>query len=508
MGTAPSPLTSTSVPHIHLSAETCPVCERPIPHEERARIEAKDRARNAEITSRLQEQFARQKTQDEAKAKAEFDRLKRESDAAIEALKKESATKQAEAVEQEKRASEARYAAKITETESARTEAERQTAEFKSELENLRKVSAETIDEIKTHFAYKEAAAREEARATAMADVAEKVAQAEIAKNQAVEAQAAIKQELEQVRRENAAAIEKAQNDASAKEEALLTAAQEQLKTAKSEHESILTERLAEQRESLEKAGLKTLQDERASWFNEKQKLEEKLQDVTRQLQNKNSDELGEGAELDLFELLKAEFPEDKITRFAKGEPGADTLHEIYQNGKLCGRIIYESKNSLRFSQNYIAKLRQDQLAANADQAILSTHKLPGSAKQVHVQDSVIVCHPGRVTALAHIVRRHIVQMHCQRHSNEERASKTEALYEFVTSSKCDQFLDDIKAYSKTLEDIDVNELKAHQKTWKQRGEVIRKIQRSQGELRSAIDRIIGTKTDLGDEEFPEADVL
>ena len=74
-------------------------------------------------------------------------------------------------------------------------------------------------------------------------------------------------------------------------------------------------------------------------------KLEERLQDVQRQLQKRTADEHGEGAELELFEVLKGAFEEDKIRRVQKGTPGADIVHEVMLNGKPCGKIVYDSKN-------------------------------------------------------------------------------------------------------------------------------------------------------------------
>src|SRR6266542_1917307 len=57
--------TGAAIPHIHASSESCPVCDQPIPHdrfdEVKARIEARQSAHTAEVTSRLQQQFAHEK---------------------------------------------------------------------------------------------------------------------------------------------------------------------------------------------------------------------------------------------------------------------------------------------------------------------------------------------------------------------------------------------------------------------------------------------------------------
>ena len=52
-----------------------------------------------------------------------------------------------------------------------------------------------------------------------------------------------------------------------------------------------------------------------------------------RKLEKKTAEELGEGAELDLYEELKALFEGDRIRRVPKGTPGADIVHEIVENG-------------------------------------------------------------------------------------------------------------------------------------------------------------------------------
>lgn len=501
-------------PHLHFVDDRCPLCEQPIPHEELDRIVAKARERDAEITARLQEQFARQKTQDEAKAKADLERVKQEGETALGKLREESLARESAAREEGKASAEAALTAKLTNAETARATAETTGASVKAELEKALKDGAAAIEHERQQAAAKEQAAREEGRLAAETASNEKLAQSEAARAQAVKEQANLKAELHKAREDGAAAADKIRAEAAANEVAIraeattaaesaaqvrITAAEEARKAAEEHAQAVKaahTTELGEQRESLEKASLKTLQEERADWFGEKQKLEEKLQDVTRQLQSKSPDELGDGAELDLFELLKEAFPEDKITRFAKGEPGADTLHEVYHNGKPCGRIVYESKNSSRWLNDYVAKLRQDQTAAQADHAILSTYKLPSNAKHVHLQDTVIVCQPARVLVLAQIVRRHIVQVHSLRHSNEERANKTEALYNYITSARCGQFLEDIKTHTETLEEIDVTEVKAHKKTWEKRGEVHRKILRVHGDLCSEIDGIIGTGAD------------
>src|SRR4029077_2145216 len=118
--------------------------------------------------------------------------------------------------------------------------------------------------------------------------------------------------------------------------------------------------------------------------FDETQKLSNKVAELQRALEKKTADELGEGAEVDLFEALKDEFRDDRIERIAKGTPGADVRHVVIYNGRECGIIVYDSKNHGRHRSDHVTKLRADQLAAKADHAILSTRAFPAKTGQLH----------------------------------------------------------------------------------------------------------------------------
>lgn len=330
-----------------------------------------------------------------------------------------------------------------------------------------------------------------------------------------VQIEAKAKAEVEKAGREAAATVAKARAEAAAKEAAIREevmkaaqtalapriaeadraklAAEQQLQSVKASHEAVLTQRLQEQRSALEQAKTEAVNAERSKAFNEKLKVEEKLQEVQRKLQQKTADELGEGAEVDLFEALKAEFPGDQISRVNKGTPGADIIQDVVHDGIICGRIIYDSKNRHRWRNEYVSKLREDQLAAKADHAVLSSPVFPGRARYLHIQDGVIVINPTRTTTLVEILRKHLVQSHGLRQSNKAREEKTARLYEFITSDRCGQLLDQIDTLTDDLLELDVKEKKAHDLTWRRRGELVKAAQRAHGNFTGEIERIIGT---------------
>jgi hypothetical protein len=280
-----------------------------------------------------------------------------------------------------------------------------------------------------------------------------------------------------------------------------IAAAQQQTRTALSQYEAlaadqeqIIAQRLQDQAELIEREKQEAVNAVNAKHFEETQRLTGKLEDLARRLERKTANELGEGAEIDLFESLKQEFEGDQIKRVSKGAAGADIIHDVVHGGKPCGRIIYDAKNRNAWRNEYVTKLRQDQVAAQAEHAILASLKFPADARQLHVQDGVIIASPARVLALVQMLRRHIVQIHTLRLSNVERDSKTDALYEFIRSERCVQLFARIDGHAESLLKLQAQERKAHDATWKRQGTVYRAIQKDGAELSAEIDRIIGTQ--------------
>jgi hypothetical protein len=232
---------------------------------------------------------------------------------------------------------------------------------------------------------------------------------------------------------------------------------------------------------------------ERTRSFEETQALRQKLEDLTRKLEGKSAHELGEGSEIDLFEQLRDAFQEDRIQRVPKGVNGADVIHEVVHNGRVCGKIIYDAKNRDSWQNGFATKLKADKLAQAADHAILSSNKFPKDKSQIHTQDGVIVANPARVLVMAEILREQIVRMHELRASKEAREEKTVALYAFVTSDHFKQLVEQVEAQAGKMLELDSKEQEAHRRIWDQRGKLIRTIQKARADLTFEVDRIIGT---------------
>ena len=115
----------------------------------------------------------------------------------------------------------------------------------------------------------------------------------------------------------------------------------------------------------------------------------------------------------------------------------------------------------------------------------------PAGARQLCLQDGVLIVDPARVVALVEILRRHILQLSTLRLSNHERAEKTLALYEFIRSDQCSKLFERIHGKTEDLIKLQDKEKKDHNTFWKRQDWLYRGIRNACADLRSEIDRII-----------------
>lgn len=223
----------------------------------------------------------------------------------------------------------------------------------------------------------------------------------------------------------------------------------------------------------------------------ERESFQKKIDDMQRLLARKTANELGDEAEIDLFEQLREAFPDDRVTRVQKGEPGADVRLEVRYKGAVAGAILFDSKNRKAWQNTFAAKLRKDQLDDNADHAILSTTAFPSGRKELCIESGVIVVRPARVRELVQILRCEIIKAHVGGLANQQRAEKKDALYRYIGSEQYRQKAAEAGRLASELLDLDALEAEEHRRRWEKRARLLRQQQRALSEVSVEISAII-----------------
>jgi hypothetical protein len=266
-------------------------------------------------------------------------------------------------------------------------------------------------------------------------------------------------------------------------------AAEAQLRALRASQEEIIAQRVTAARETLVKEAAELINAEKVKAFEATTRLTQQLSDMQRRLERRTPHELGEPAEVDLFEQLQAALP-DRVSRVPKGKKGPDLIIEVMHVDSGAGSIVIDCKNHKRWASTFVTKLRSDQRTVGADFAILSTSTFPKGARQLHIQDGVIIADPARVIVLVHLLRRHIIENYLLKLGSEARDEKAARVLDFVMSPVCIDLLDCIVKLTDELMALDHKETEVHAATWKKRTDLIRAVRDQRDQIADAFSRI------------------
>lgn len=262
---------------------------------------------------------------------------------------------------------------------------------------------------------------------------------------------------------------------------------------------------LADQRQVLEKDKNLALLKQQSEHSRNRDSLQKKVKMLEHQLQNKTANELGDGGEINVFEALRDAFQGDRITRIRKGQPGADIMHEVLYKGEVCGRIVVDSKNRQAWQNTFVAKLRQDQIEANAEHAILATTVFPTGKKEMCIESGTIVISPAHVANIVQLLRHAMIVMHVQGLTMNERTNKMSQLYKLITSEPYVAKFTEANRLTEDILELEVKEQAEHGRVWKNRGALVKRMQRILREVETEVAAVTeGNNSAPTEAQFPD----
>jgi hypothetical protein len=201
----------------------------------------------------------------------------------------------------------------------------------------------------------------------------------------------------------------------------------------------------------------------------------------------------GEVLELALEELLRTAFPFDTIEEVAKGVKGADCIQTVRNNlAQVCGRIIYESKRTKAFTNDWIEKLKHDMRATQADIAVIVTEVLPRDMDAFGFRDGVWICRFSEVKALAFLLRDSLVKIYGAMVSQENKGDKMQLLYNYLTGTEFRQNIEAVVEGFVSLRDSITREKVQMEKIWKEREKQLDKVLLNTTQFYGSIKGIAG----------------
>ncbi|WP_269538045.1 DUF2130 domain-containing protein [Cerasicoccus fimbriatus] len=232
--------------------------------------------------------------------------------------------------------------------------------------------------------------------------------------------------------------------------------------------------KLNAEREQIRDAVQKQADESNRLKFAEKEKLVEdlkkQLQEAQRKAEQGSMQAQGDVLEVDFEQQLKQTFPLDKVEPVSTGVRGADVTQEVISNtGRSCGKIIFETKRTKNWSNDWPAKLKGDMRDARADIAMIVTQALPADIEHFGQKDGVWVADYASAIPLVHALRSTLHEVMIVKGHQQGAKEKQELLYDYLTGNDFRQRVQAvIEAFSSMREDLD-KEKRALTKYWGKR---------------------------------------
>jgi hypothetical protein len=199
--------------------------------------------------------------------------------------------------------------------------------------------------------------------------------------------------------------------------------------------------------------------------------------DLARKLEQGSQKTQGEVLEIELEELLKAEFPHDEIAPVPIGVTGVDIIQKVIdRTGRACGKIAWETKKTKSWNENWIQKLKDDQRAIKADLAVIVSAVLPDDVKGFIFRDGVWICDIKLIIPLAIAIRMNLESIAREKSMSVGKNEKMEVLYSYLTGVEFKQRVEAIVEAFTSLDAGLKKERLAYEKIWAEREKQIKKV--------------------------------
>lgn len=205
--------------------------------------------------------------------------------------------------------------------------------------------------------------------------------------------------------------------------------------------------------------------------------MRKQIEDLKRKAEQASQKTQGEVLELELEQILKEEFPFDDIEPVSSGAKGADIIQTVKtQSGRVCGKILWETKRTKIWSETWIQKLKDDQRKEKSDLAVIVSEALPKGFHHFRQVQGVWIADIPSIISLALALRVVLVQVARTKEVQTGKEEKMEVVYNYLTGPEFKNRVQAImEAFVGMKKDLD-SEKRAIEKQWAKREKQIEKV--------------------------------
>ena len=221
--------------------------------------------------------------------------------------------------------------------------------------------------------------------------------------------------------------------------------------------------------------------------------MRRKIEELKRKADQGSQKIQGEVLELELEELLKNEFPFDDIDPISSGIKGADIIQTVKtQAGRVCGKILWETKRTKNWNDGWIQKLKDDQRNAKADLAVIVSEVLPEGFHHFRQIDNIWVTDIPSAISLGLALRTLLIQVARTKAIQVGKEETKDIVYNYLTGSefrnRVQAIMDSFIAMKKDLD----SERRAMERIWAKREKQIERVVLNIAGMRGDLEGIVG----------------
>ncbi|KKT50220.1 MAG: hypothetical protein UW64_C0006G0015 [Microgenomates group bacterium GW2011_GWC1_44_37] len=222
--------------------------------------------------------------------------------------------------------------------------------------------------------------------------------------------------------------------------------------------------------------------------------LKRSLEDARLKASQSSQQLQGEVQELDMESYLQSAFPSDEINPVGKGVKGADISQIVRTNlGTVCGIILWESKRTKAWVDDWAVKLKDNLRASKANIPVIITTVLPKEIKSgFGFFQGVWVAEPKFIQPLAEILRKNLIDVAREKHNGQDRGTKADMIYTYLTSDAFVQQIQSIIEVHQSMQLQIQKERAAFEKIWKEREAQASRIIMSTAGIYGSIQGVAG----------------
>jgi hypothetical protein len=198
--------------------------------------------------------------------------------------------------------------------------------------------------------------------------------------------------------------------------------------------------------------------------------LRKQLEEANRRANQGSMQNQGAALEASFEEQLRTAFPRDGVSDVPTGTKGADVILDVVsETGAACGRILFETKYTAKWHEDWLPKLREDMHRVGAMVGVIVSQAMPKDIKSSGLKDGMWVSDFSSAMTLVRTLRWGLQEAALQKRITAEADNASALLYEFVTGPDFRNRVQSIMQTYRAMRTVLDKERTAMQKIWKKR---------------------------------------